>query len=142
MVSLKKYQALHEIIDTFNCAVLTWWRMESCYSRYIQVPHSEYKWNVDVFIDKSHISEYGDGWGPAVLETEVEHSFIQESQKGLTDDYDYFIGGSAYPQIIGPFVYPAPFGFKLKGSPEPAYSPSQSGNMASESKDSSLIRLN
>ena len=75
-----------------------------------------------------HISECGDGWGPAVLETEVEHDFIRLSQKGLTNEDDYFIGGSTYPGKIGPFNYPAPFGFKPKGVPDSSYSPSQSGN--------------
>ena len=112
--------------------------MESYYFKYTQVPHSEYK-SRRLFLT---ISEYGNGWGPAVLETEVEHGFIQEGQKGLTDDDDYFIGGSAYPEIIGQFDYPAPFGVKPKGTPDPAYSPSQSGNIASEGKDSNFIRLN
>ena len=98
--------------------------MGSCYSRYLQVPY--YIWEARRPFDKlSYISEYGAGWGPAVLETEIEHDFIKESQKGLTDEYDYFIGGSAYPETIGLFDYPAPFGFKNKNSPDPAYSTTQ-----------------
>ena len=77
-----------------------------------------------------NIAELGDGWEPVILETEVEHDFIKQSQRGLTNQDDYFIAGSAYPDVIGPFDYSAPFGFKPQGTPDPAYSPSQSGNMA------------
>ena len=52
-----------------------------------------------------YFSELGDGWAPTVLETEVEHDFIRQSQKGLNNSEDYFIGGSAYPDHIGLFSY-------------------------------------
>ena len=52
-----------------------------------------------------------------MLDTEIEHDFVRQSQKGLSNAQDYFIGGSAYPEITGGFTY------------VPAYSPSQSGNV-------------
>ena len=72
-------------------------------------------------------SELGDGWGPTVLETEVEHDFIRQSQKGCSAD-DFFIAGSVYPKHTGSFKHstPAPeFGKKRK----PSYSSIQSGNV-------------
>ena len=71
------------------------------------------------------ILELGVGWAPAVIDSEVEHDFIRQSQKGLTNTNDYFIDGSAYPERTGPFEYPAPYGYMVI-NPDPAYSPSQS----------------
>ena len=41
-----------------------------------------------------YLSELGDGWVPAILNTQVETDFIRQAQKGLTDDRSYWIGGS------------------------------------------------
>ena len=86
-----------------------------------------------------YFAELGDGWAPAVLETEIERDFIRQSQKGLGDAKDYFIGGSAYPEDTGTFDYPSPYGWKLTARPnpnaEPAYSTTQSGNMTFQNKE-------
>ena len=60
---------------------------------------------VDVMNLILYCSELGDGWAPTVLETEEEHDFIKQSQKGLSDAGNYFIGGSAFPQHTGSFDY-------------------------------------
>ena len=52
-----------------------------------------------------YFSDLGDGWGPAVLETEVEHDFIRQSERGLTNAQNYFIAGSAFPNTSGSFDY-------------------------------------
>ena len=61
------------------------------------------------------------------METEVEHDFIRQSQKGLCDAKDYFIAGSAYRKVIGPFIYTTdPYDLD---QPSNAYSQIQSGNV-------------
>ena len=40
------------------------------------------------------LTELGVGWGPAVLESQEEHDFVRQAQKGLSDLQAYFIGGS------------------------------------------------
>ena len=40
------------------------------------------------------ILEIGNGWAPAVLDTEEEHDFVRISQKIYTNSASYFIGGS------------------------------------------------
>ena len=40
-----------------------------------------------------HLSELGDGWAPAYLETEGEMAFIREAHKGLSDVNSYWISG-------------------------------------------------
>ena len=52
----------------------------------------------------------------------------------MHDSQDYFIGGSAYPERIGSFLYPASFGYKPL-NPDPAYSPIQSGGVDNELKE-------
>ena len=48
---------------------------------------------------------FGDRWKPTILETKIEHDFIRQSQKGLSDVGDYLVGGSAYPEHTGSFNY-------------------------------------
>ena len=36
----------------------------------------------------------GHGWAPAVLDTEEEHDFVKEAQKGVTHLRSYWIGGT------------------------------------------------
>ena len=79
------------------------------------------------------ISELGEGWAPAVIDTQVEHDFIRQSQKCLTSKMDYFVAGSAYPERTGPFEYPASCGYRIS-YPVPAYSPSESGKVDNEFK--------
>ena len=38
--------------------------------------------------------ELGDGWGPAILETEAEFNFVREADKSINDTNSYWIGGS------------------------------------------------
>ena len=65
------------------------------------------------------------------METEVEHDFIRQSQRGLNDTDDYFVGGSAFPDHIGTFIY------TIYSKPElfaqthddPQYSSTQTGNV-------------
>ena len=73
-----------------------------------------------------YFSELGDGWGPTVLETEVEHDFIRQSQRGLSDAQNYFIAGSAFPETSGSFDY---IFTSYPGTIEPSYSPIPSGNV-------------
>ena len=42
----------------------------------------------------AYLSELGDGWAPAVLNNQVETNFIKQTQKGLSNDRSYWIGGS------------------------------------------------
>ena len=41
-----------------------------------------------------HFSDIGNGWQPAILETEEEHNFIKEVQKSFINSVPYWIGGS------------------------------------------------
>ena len=41
------------------------------------------------------ISELGEGWAPAILDTEEEMNFIKEGQKKFSDNRSYRIGGEA-----------------------------------------------
>ena len=52
-----------------------------------------------------HISGLGSGWEPALLDTEIEHDFIKESQKSFSNVQNYFIGGSADRAVNVTFVY-------------------------------------
>ena len=45
-----------------------------------------------------YISALGNGWAPAILNTEQEMTFIQEAQKGLNDFRNYWIGGFTYSE--------------------------------------------
>ena len=40
------------------------------------------------------LTELGERWEPAVLESQEEHDFVRQAQKGLSDLQAYFIGGS------------------------------------------------
>ena len=40
------------------------------------------------------IIDLGHGWAPAVLETETEHDFIREADRGVSDIKGYWIDGS------------------------------------------------
>ena len=42
-----------------------------------------------------YFKELGEGWEPAVLESEEEHYFVRQGQKSLSDLQAYFIGGSS-----------------------------------------------
>ena len=62
----------------------------------------------------------------------MEHYFIRQSQKGLSDAKDYFIGGSAYPEMIGPFNHSYQeywFYYQIGPIVDPEYSPSQTGDV-------------
>ena len=70
-------------------------------------------------------SELGVEWDPAVLNTLTEIQFIQYNEKFWRDTNNYFVGGSAEPQVLGHFDYlPAFHPFNT-----PAYSTSQAGNV-------------
>ena len=71
-------------------------------------------------------SALGDGWGPAVLETEIEHDFIKAGQKGLSNAQDYFIAGSAYPRHRGSFNY---YSRRPFDDLSPAYLTTQTGTV-------------
>ena len=73
-----------------------------------------------------YFSELGDGWAPTVLDTEVEHDFIRQSQRDLGDAQNYFIGGSAFPETRGSFDYSTS---PLINNIKPSYSPIQSGKL-------------
>ena len=51
------------------------------------------------------MSELGDGWKAAVIDTRDEYVIIEYSQYVLSDVQDYFVGGSAKPEVLGPFDY-------------------------------------
>ena len=71
-----------------------------------------------------YFSELGAGWAPALLETRDELLFVEQSQYFLTDVQEYFIGGSAEPEVLGSFDYlPQPY-FN-----PPAYTARQSGSV-------------
>ena len=93
--------------------------------------HLPYDLPAKVITATLYHSELGDGWAPTVLSTEVEHDFIRQSQKGLSDAQDYFIGGSAYPEHFGTFRYTV---FERSSSfpdfDSPQYSTTQSGNVS------------
>ena len=40
------------------------------------------------------ILELGDGWGPAVLETEEELNFVRQADRNISNARSYWIGGS------------------------------------------------
>ena len=61
------------------------------------------KLNHDKSLFNFYFSELGTGWAPAVLVTQDEHDFIKYSQLVLNDAQDYFIGGSAEPEVLGNF---------------------------------------
>ena len=65
------------------------------------------------------------------METEVEHDFIRQSQRGLNDTVDYFVGGSAFPDHNGTFVYTIYLKPELlyKTHDDPQYSSTQTGNV-------------
>ena len=46
-----------------------------------------------IFVYFSCFLEIGNGWGPAVLDTQEEHDFIREGQKTFTNSLPYWIGG-------------------------------------------------
>ena len=39
-------------------------------------------------------SEIGNGWEPAVLDTQEEYDFIKEGQRSFSSSVEYWIGGS------------------------------------------------
>ena len=41
-----------------------------------------------------YISEFGNEWQPAILDTEEEYDFIREGQKSFSNSVPYWIGGS------------------------------------------------
>ena len=66
------------------------------------------------------------------METEVEHDFIRQSQRGLNNTVDYFVGGSAFPDHNGTFVYtiyPIVPHFSNETLDDPQYSSTQTGNV-------------
>ena len=42
-----------------------------------------------------YLSELGNEWQPAVLDTQEEHDFIREGQKSFRNSARYWIGGSS-----------------------------------------------
>ena len=50
-----------------------------------------------------HISELGEGWQPAMLESQEEHDFIRLGHQQLMDRQDFFIGGSIYEDNVWDF---------------------------------------
>ena len=50
------------------------------------------------------MSEIGDRWGPAVVNTTEEFYFIKEGQKSLSNSYPYWIGGSTDIEIGGHLI--------------------------------------
>ena len=38
--------------------------------------------------------EIGDGWAPAVINSQTEHDFIKTEQRTLSNNNNYWIGGS------------------------------------------------
>ena len=63
------------------------------------------------------------------METEVEHDFIRQSQRGLNNTVDYFVGGSAFPDHNGTFVYTVHPNPTYKTFDDPQYSSTQTGNV-------------
>ena len=41
-----------------------------------------------------HIADLGEGWAPAILNTEAEHDFIREADRDVVNDMGYWIDGS------------------------------------------------
>ena len=82
-----------------------------------------------ILIYTFYFPELGEGWGPTVLETELEHDFIRQSQKGLSDAQDYFIAGSRYPNQTGHFPYHVSVAWRpVRPITEILYSTKQLGN--------------
>ena len=65
-----------------------------------------------------------------MLETEDEKDFIKYSQRVLNDAQDYFIGGSAEPEVLENFDF-LPIDITYGEDVSPAYSIHQSGNICS-----------
>ena len=63
------------------------------------------------------------------METEVEHDFIRQSQRGLNNTVDYFVGGSAFPDHNGTFVYTIYPNPNFENLDDPQYSSTQTGNV-------------
>ena len=42
------------------------------------------------------LSGFGPGWMPAIINSETELETIRAGQRGLSDDQDYWIGGSSF----------------------------------------------
>ena len=40
------------------------------------------------------MSDIGNGWIPALINDQTELDFIRESQRGLSNNHDYYIGGT------------------------------------------------
>ena len=49
--------------------------------------------------------EMGNGWGPAVINSQQEYDFIKEGQKGFFNSISYWIGGSTDNQTDDIFNY-------------------------------------
>ena len=47
----------------------------------------------------------GNGWGPAVLDDQMEHDFIMQGQRGFSDARSYWIGGSTDAEPLEYFDY-------------------------------------
>ena len=44
------------------------------------------------------MSDIGNGWIPALINDQTELDFIRESQRGLSNNHDYYIGGTTRGQ--------------------------------------------
>ena len=47
----------------------------------------------------------GNGWGPAVVDSQQEYDFIKEGQQGFINSISYWIGGSTDNQTDDIFNY-------------------------------------
>ena len=47
----------------------------------------------------------GNGWGPAVINSQQEYDFIKEGQQGFINSISYWIGGSTDNQTDDIFDY-------------------------------------
>ena len=93
------------------------------------------KLNHDKSLVNFYFSELGTGWAPAVLVTQDEYDFIKYSQLVLNDVQDYFIGGSAEPEVLGNFDQ-----LPVDYPPDtPAYSTRQSGNICTNNKQKFML---
>ena len=54
---------------------------------------------------KVFFSDIGNGWKLAVLDTKEEYDFIEEGQRSFSNNYHYWIGGSANATINSEIGY-------------------------------------
>ena len=53
----------------------------------------------------SCITEFGEGWAPAIINSPSELILLQKIQMEMNDNYSYWIGGSTYAKHGKPVAF-------------------------------------